>query len=195
LYAAAGFNLAFEARVEELQLLAALSESEIAERFRAAEQQIEMLFGQPASLDAEPRPPPAPSQQDRQRTDPIPLPLPRGSARNILRGIGLALALAGGILLFARDRGSSKLVPLAAKDLARLSPLLESGSLARGPDSFLVGRIPSSRWFLMSRSERKSAASTLRNHLIGRKITAAVVFRDDNVLAIQIEQGRVLAVE
>jgi predicted ribosome quality control (RQC) complex YloA/Tae2 family protein len=47
----------------------------------------------------------------------------------------------------------------------------------------------------MSRSERKSVASELRNRLMRRKITAAVVFRDDNVLAIQIEQGRVLAVE
>ena len=155
--------------------------------------QLEMHFGQPASLDAESRDPPAASSEETQRTDP--LPRARGSARHILRGIWIVLALAGGILLFARDRGSGQLVPLAANELARLSPLLESGALARGPDSCLVGRIPPTRWFLMSRSERKSAASALRNHLIGRKITAAMVFRDDDVLAIQIEEGRVLAVE
>jgi hypothetical protein len=67
--------------------------------------------------------------------------------------------------------------------------------MSQGKDTFLLARIPSSRWFLMSRSERRAAASDLRNQLLRRKIGAAVVFRDDDVLAIQIEQGRVLAVE
>ena len=195
LYAAAAFNLAFESRLDELQHAAGMSDSDLAGRLRAAEQQIDMLFGEPAGRALEEAPAGVPSSQDRQRTDPIPLPRARRPWRNLLRGVGIAVALAGSVFLYLRDRGSSRLVPLPAKELARLSPLLESGSLAGGADSFLVGRIPSSRWMLMSRSERKSVASELRNRLMRRKITAAVVFRDDNVLAIQIEQGRVLAVE
>ena len=195
LYAAAAFNLAFESRLDELQRAAGMSDSDLAGRFRAAEQQIDMLFGESAGRALEETPAGVPSFQDRLRTDPIPLPRAHRPWRNLLRGVGIAVALAGSVFLYVRDRGSSRLVSLPAKELARLSPLLESGSLAGGQDSFLVGRIPSSRWILMSRSERKSAASELRNRLMRRKITAAVVFRDDNVLAIQIEQGRVLAVE
>jgi hypothetical protein len=195
LYAATSFNLAFQIRLEELQRAANMPDTELAECFRKAEAQIDLLFGDPAhrgetqGLDSV-------AAGDRLRTDPIPM--PSGARRkrlHLLRAVGVAVALAGAVLLFVRGRGSSKLVPLPTKELAALSPLLESGSLAAGPDSFLVGKIPSSRWFLMSRSERRSAASTLRNRLMRKKVTAAIVFGDDNVLAIQIEQGRVLAVE
>jgi hypothetical protein len=120
----------------------------------------------------------------------------RGPAlRNLLRAAGLAIAIAGGALLLARSRGGGKLVPVRGEELARLSPLLESGFLSAGEDRFLLGKIPAAKWMLMSRSERKMAASTLRNKLRRQHIEAAVVFRDDDVLAIQIERERVLAVE
>jgi hypothetical protein len=192
LHAATAFNLAFRARIEELQHAAGISETALAARFRTAEAQIELLFGRGAStLDEVP-------ELSRPTTEPIPkrrwrLRGPR--LRTVLRAAGLAIAIAGAALLFLRDRGGAKLVPVHSEELARLSPLLESGFLSAGEDPFLLGKIPAGKWMLMTRAERKMAASTLRNKLRRRHIESAVVFRDDDVLAIQIEQGRVLAVE
>jgi hypothetical protein len=189
LHAAAAFNLAFRARIEELQHAAGIPETVLAARFLAAEEQIELLFGTRAStLDEVP-------ELSRPTTKPIPKRLRGPGLRTVLRAAGLAIAFAGAALLFARSRGGSKLVPVRAEELARLSPLLESGFLSAGEDRFLLGKIPAAKWMLMSRSERKMAASTLRNKLRRQHIEAAVVFRDDDVLAIQIERERVLAVE
>jgi hypothetical protein len=194
LYAAASFNIAFQRRVHELQSAEGVAEPALAGRFRNAEEQIELLFGKTVLGGLEEPPPPA--HEERARTAPIVLlERRRVPLRTWLRAGGIAFAVAGAVLVFARGRGDGKLVEIPKAELSRFSPLLESASLSKGPDSFLLGRIPAGRWMLLSRSERRMAASDLRNRLMRRKIGAAVVFRDDDVLAIQIEQGRVLAVE
>jgi hypothetical protein len=196
LYAAASFTLRMDKCIGALPRSAKITESSLAARFEEAERHIELLFGKDlGSFPGEERSRPFTAEDDLPRTDRVPFLRRAGVRRNLLRAVGLALAVAGAALFVVRARGSANLKPLPPAQLAKLSPLLESGSMSQGKDTFLLARIPSSRWFLMSRSERRAAASDLRNQLLRRKIGAAVVFRDDDVLAIQIEQGRVLAVE
>jgi hypothetical protein len=196
LYAAASFAVALQKSIEELPRSAKITESSLAARFEEAERQIELLFGKDTpSASEEDRAKTSTQEDDLPRTTPLPFLRRTGAKRNVLRAVGVAVALAGAALFLLRGRGSANLRALPSAELTRFSPLLDSGSVSRGKDVFLLARIPSSRWFLMSRSERRAAASNLRNQLLRRKIGAAVVFRDDDVLAIQIEQGRVLAVE
>ena len=196
LHAAARFTIALEKCVDGLPRSDKITQSTLAARFQEAEEQVELLFGKVLGPDSGVEGNRAPTaEDDLPRTDPLPLLRRTGVRRNALRALGIAVAIAGAVLCVVRGRTSGNLRSLPAAELARLSPLLESGSLSKGKDSVLLARIPGSRWFLMSRSERRAAASDLRNRLLQRKIGAAVVFRDDDVLAIQIEQGRVLAVE
>jgi len=196
LYAAATFAVALGRCIEELPRSSKITEASLAVRFEEAERQIELLFGKDAgSASGEEHGKASTAEDDLPRTDPLPFLRRTGARRTVLRAVGIALAVAGAAVFAVRARGNGNLRPLASAELAKLSPLLESGSLSQGKDSFLLARIPSSRWFLMSRSERRAAASNLRNQLLRRRIVAAVVFRDDDVLAIQIERGRVFAVE
>jgi hypothetical protein len=192
LYAIAAFNVGLGERLRFFQQRENIRETELAARFESVDDQIEALFGAGGERGSPVEPP---ARQERPRTDRVLRARRRRWVPNTLRALGIASAIAGATFLAIRSRGQSGLSVVRTEELKTFSPLLESGSISKGKDPFLLGRIASSRWFVMSRSERRSAASALRNHLMRRKINSAVVFRDDDVLAIQIEQGRVLAVE
>lgn len=200
LCAAVEFNAHFGLRVRALQEIGAVSESDLRARFEAADEDIQRMFndaaGAAAPVTYEPLTAPA--------STPAPAAKPpvgwstRRKVRvlHVFRVVALAGILAGGTLLVLHRLHSGGLINVNQSELKALSPLLESGSLSTstGATRFLLGRISSGRWFVMSRSERRAAARSLRTAMKHRHIASAMIYRDD-VLAVQVEQGRVLVVE
>lgn len=196
LYAVVEFNLAFAGRLKVFQKLEHVSDADLEARQRAVEAQIREVFADPTRAPrARPdfRPPPAAPVPARASVAPsAQAPADR---RNFLRLAGGALAVALGAYLGVRAyQRRSKFHDLTAADLADISPLIESGSVSPAPHSIFVGHLSSARWFVLSRSQRLVAARALRVNLWHRDVRAALVYRDD-LLAVQIEQGRLLMVE
>lgn len=112
------------------------------------------------------------------------------------RVAGLVLLAASIALYFlVVPRPQNQLVEMSVSDVGTLGDFLESGSLSRGQrQRIFLGKVKGAKWLFMSLDERRKAADELRQSLLRRNVTSAMVFRDAT-LVVHIDQSRVILVE
>lgn len=112
--------------------------------------------------------------------------------RRVVLSVILLLAIA---ITWARWPGGALLKELSKAELAQLSPLLVSGTVApaKNPRIF-VGQVDKSRWALLPLAERRQAAESLSLALGAHGWFSGTVMLEQQVV-IQVEQGQLLIVQ